>query len=112
MTTFEAKQDAPKARPALHKMSWAWLGLLPFLIFALLFLALPSSTIFIRSFQNATTHAFTFKNIVSLLSNHYILNAYWISIKISLVTSISGAIFGFLLAYSAIRGGLPGFVRS
>ena len=112
MTTFQAKQDAPKARPALPKMSWAWLGLLPFLIFALLFLALPSSTIFIRSFQNATTHAFTFKNIVSLLSNHYVLNAYWISIKISLVTSIGGAVFGFLLAYSAIRGGLPGFVRS
>jgi putative spermidine/putrescine transport system permease protein len=93
-------------------MSWAWLGVMPFLIFALLFLLYPSSTIFIGSFQNSTTHAFTFKNIQALFSNQYILGAYWISIKISLITSIGGGVFGFLLAYAAIRGGLPRIMRS
>jgi putative spermidine/putrescine transport system permease protein len=112
MITLDAKQDAPLARPARHKMSWAWLGVMPFFLFAFLFLLYPSSTIVVRSFQNSTTHSFTFKNILALFSNHYILGAYWISIEISLLTSVGGGIFGFLLAYAAIRGGLPGFMRS
>jgi putative spermidine/putrescine transport system permease protein len=106
------KRDAPLARPAPPKMSWAWLGIMPFFLFAFLFLLYPSSTIVVRSFQDSLTHAFTLKNVVALFSNHYILGAYWISIEISLVTSIGGGIFGFLLAYASIRGGLPGFMRS
>ncbi len=105
------KQDAPSARPAPPKMSWAWLGAMPFFLFALLFLIYPSSTIFINSFQDSTTNQFTFKNILGL-SDPFILNAYWISIKISIVTALGGGIFGFLLAFSAIRGGLPRFMRS
>jgi len=112
MTAFDEKRDAPKARPARHKMSWAWLGVMPFFIFAFLFLIYPSSTIGVRSFIDSKTHAFTFKNILALFSNQYILRAYWISIQISLITSLGGGIFGFLLAYSAIRGGLPKFMRS
>ena len=65
-----------------------------------------------RSFQDSTTHAFTLQNFVHLLQNPNLVNAYWISIKISLITSMGGGIFGFLLAYSAIRGGLPRFMRS
>jgi putative spermidine/putrescine transport system permease protein len=106
------KRDAPEARPARHKMSWAWLGVLPFFIFAFLFLLYPSSTIAIRSFIDSKTHTFTFKNILALFTTPYILRAYWLSIQISLITSLGGGIFGFLLAYAAIRGGLPRFFRS
>jgi putative spermidine/putrescine transport system permease protein len=112
MTTLDAKRDAPLARPAPHKTSWAWLGVMPFFLFAFLFLLYPSSTIVVKSFQDSITHSFTLKNILALFSDRYILGAYWISIQISLVTSIGGGIFGFLLAYSAIRGGLPRFMRS
>ena len=93
-------------------MSWAWLGVMPFFLFAFLFLLYPSSTIVVRSFQDSNTHAFTLQNILALFNNPYILGAYWISIKISLITSLGGGIFGFLLAYAAIRGGLPKFMRS
>jgi putative spermidine/putrescine transport system permease protein len=93
-------------------MSWAWLGVMPFFIFAFLFLLYPSSTIAIRSLIDSKTHLLTFKYILALFQNNYILRAYWISIQISLITSISGGIFGFLLAYAAIRGGLPRFMRS
>jgi putative spermidine/putrescine transport system permease protein len=106
------KRDAPLARPARHKMSWAWLGVLPFFIFAFLFLLYPSSTIAIRSFIDSNTHTFTFNNILDLFTTPYILRAYWLSIQISLITSLGGGIFGFLLAYAAIRGGLPRFFRS
>jgi putative spermidine/putrescine transport system permease protein len=112
MTTLDVKRDAPEARPARYKMSWAWIGVMPFFLFAFLFLLYPSSTIVIKSFQDSVTHSFTLKNILALFSDRYVLGAYWISIQISLVTSIGGGIFGFLLAYSAIRGGLPKFMRS
>lgn len=113
MITLETvKRDAPLARPARHRMSWAWLGVVPFFIFAFIFLLYPSSTIVVRSFIDSTTHTFTFKNVLALFSNQYILRAYGISLQISLITSIGGGIFGFLLAYAAIRGGLPKFMRS
>jgi putative spermidine/putrescine transport system permease protein len=89
-----------------------WLGVTPFFLFAFIFLLYPSSTIAIKSFENSTTGAFTINNFVHLLQNPNLVNAYWISIKISLITSIGGGIFGFLLAYSAIRGGLPPFMRT
>ena len=112
MTTLDAKRDAPLARPARHKTSWAWLGVMPFFLFAFLFLLYPSSTIAVRSFQDSITHSFTLKNVLALFNDRYILGAYWISIKISLITSLGGGVFGFLLAYAAIRGGLPRFMRS
>jgi len=106
------KRDAPLARPALPKVSWAWLGIMPFFIFAFLFLLYPSSTLVIGTFKNAKTGVYTFQNILNLLHDPYILGAYWLSIKISVVTALGGGIFGFLLSYSAIRGGLPHFMRS
>jgi putative spermidine/putrescine transport system permease protein len=105
-------QGAPKARPALKKLPLAWLGVMPFFVFAFLFLLYPSSTIVIRSFVDSKTGGFTFQNILNLLSSPYVLGAYWMSIKISIVTALGGGIFGFLLAYSSIRGGLPRFMRT
>jgi putative spermidine/putrescine transport system permease protein len=113
MTTIVSeKRDAPKARPAPHKISWVWLGVTPFFLFAFMFLLYPSSTIAFKSFQDTKTHLFTLNNFAHLLQNPNLLNAYWISIKISLITSLGGGIFGFFLAYSSIRGGLPPFMRT
>jgi putative spermidine/putrescine transport system permease protein len=110
-TTDVLMRDAPVARPARPKISWAWLGVMPFFLFTFLFLLYPSSTIVIRSFRESGSGSFTFENILALFKSPYILGSYWISIKISLITSIGGALFGFLLAYSAIRGGMPTFIR-
>jgi putative spermidine/putrescine transport system permease protein len=108
VTTNELTQrDAPQARPAPKKISWAWLGVVPFFVFTFLFLLYPSSTIVIRSFQNTVTKTFTFQNIITLFNSRYLMQSYLISIELSLVTAIGGGIFGFLLAYAAIRGRLP-----
>jgi putative spermidine/putrescine transport system permease protein len=112
MTTLNVKRDAPLARPASPKFSWAWLGLTPFFVFTFLFLIYPASILGVRSFQDTSTHGFTFKYIAQLLREPYFLGAYWISIQISVITALGGGVFGFLLAYSAIRGGLPRFMRS
>lgn len=105
-------RDAPEARPAPHKRSWAWLGVLPFFIFTFLFLLYPSSTIVIRTFQNAKTGAITIQNIINIFQSPYIRQAYGISILLSLLTAVGGGIFGFLLAYAAIRGSLPRFMAA
>lgn len=112
MTVQNRKQGAPQARPAPLKISWAWLGLAPFFLFSFLFLIYPASTLGVRSFQDTKTQEFTLRYVAQLLSDPYLLGAYWISIKISLITALGGGLFGFLLAYSAIRGGLPKFMRS
>jgi len=87
-----------------------WIGVAPFFLFAILFIFLPSMRLFIDSFKN-NEGQLTFANILQLFSEPYILNAYWLSIKISAVTATGGAIFGFLLAYSITVGNLPKSLR-
>ncbi len=107
-----ADRGAPKARPSRSGSDWAaWLGLLPFLTFAAMFLFLPSVSIFIRSFQDRSGN-FTFDNIIALFTVKDIINAYRTSLTISLITAVGGGVFGFLLAYAVIMGGLPRPLRS
>jgi len=88
-----------------------WLGVIPFFLFAFLFLILPSLRLFVGSFTN-NAGQFTLSNILELFRQPFILNAYWLSIRISAVTAIGGGIFGFLLAYAVTIGGLPKPLRS
>lgn len=90
-------------------MSWAWLGVAPFFLFALLFLILPTGFLFVGSFQDADGN-FTLQNIVNLFQPS-IRNAYWISIKVSLASALLGALIGFFLAYAVVMGGLPKWLR-
>jgi len=91
------------------QFSWAWLGLVPFLVFALMFLILPMGLLVVGSFQDGQGH-FTLANLSDLFEPS-ILSAYLISIKVSAASAIGGAVIGFLLAYAAIAGGLPAWVR-
>jgi putative spermidine/putrescine transport system permease protein len=104
------QRDAPESRPARRHIAWTWLGVTPFLVFALAFLILPATSLILGSFQDSAGR-FTLANIAGL-SDPSIVSAYWLSIRISAVTAISGGVFGFLLAYAAVLGGLPRFVRS
>src|SRR5688572_10644576 len=88
-----------------------WLGVVPFFLFAILFLFLPSLRLFTASFTDIEGN-FTFNNIIQLFSEPYIINAYKLSIQISAVTAVGGGILGFLLAYSVTVGGLPKSLRS
>jgi putative spermidine/putrescine transport system permease protein len=88
-----------------------WLGVIPFFLFAILFLLLPSMRLFVGSFTD-NEGRFTVGNILQLFEQKSILDAYWLSIRISAVTAIGGGIFGFLLAYAVTIGGLPRPLRS
>lgn len=103
--------NASLERPPTRKFSWDWLGVAPFFLFATLFLFLPSVSIFVRSFQTRAGD-FTFDNIIALFTQSDIVNAYKTSLTISFITALGGALFGFLLAYAIVLGGLPGFLRA
>ncbi|MBM6596329.1 ABC transporter permease [Microvirga pudoricolor] len=91
-------------------MSFAWLGIVPFMIFAVMFLIAPAAILVVGAFQDQTG-AFTLENIVNLFQPS-IMSAYWISIQVSTASALIGALIGFFLAYAAVSGGLPQSVRA
>jgi putative spermidine/putrescine transport system permease protein len=101
-------QGALAARPG-RRRSWSWLGLIPFFLFAILFIGLPVSYLVLGSFQGLDGNP-TLQNYAEL-SSPTITNAFATSIEVSLVTAIVGGFFGFLLAYAVILGGLPKVLR-
>jgi putative spermidine/putrescine transport system permease protein len=103
-------REAPGAPPVPRRRGWAFLGVLPFFAFSALFLIVPIGFLVIGSFQDDAANL-TLRNYADL-SQPFIVEAYGNSIEISLVTAIVGGIFGFLLAYAVILGGLPGFLRT
>ena len=102
------ERGAPRARP-VPRYHWGWVALVPFFLFAILFILAPVTYLVIGSFQDNDGNT-TIQNYVDLLDDNT-LRSFLLSIEISLVTAVVGGIFGFLLAYAVILGGLPGFLR-
>ena len=100
----------PPGTPApISQNIWAWVGVLPFFVFALMFLILPTFDLIVGAFQDPAGN-FTLQNILNL-NQPTIVSAYLISLKISAASALVGAVFGFLLAYAAVLGGLPAWIR-
>src|SRR5436190_22883444 len=76
----------------------SWLGLVPFLLFCLLFEILPAIIIIQGSFTDNNTGAPTLDNYRHMFSTQN-LHAFQTSISISVVTALIGGIFGGLAAY-------------
>lgn len=76
----------------------SWLGLVPFLLFCLLFEILPAIIIIQGSFSDDTTGAPTLDNYRHMFSAENI-HAFETSISLSLVTALIGGIIGALAAY-------------
>lgn len=108
LSTPLSRTEPPPGAP--RTISWTWLGVAPFFLFAVAFIFLPSLNLFLGAFRTPQGQ-FTLEHLLAL-RQPFILEAYWLSVRISLVTAVGGGFFGFLLAYAAIRGGLPRSVRS
>jgi putative spermidine/putrescine transport system permease protein len=103
---------APSARPARRGPGWSFLGVAPFFLFAFVFMVFPIGFLIIGSFQDSNNgNAFTVQNYADLTSQQ-IARAFANSIEISFVSALAGAVFGLLLAYAVILGGLPRFLRT
>jgi putative spermidine/putrescine transport system permease protein len=99
----------PPRRALLPPSIVNWLGVLPFFVFAALFLVLPTIQIVLGAFRTVDG-GLTFSNLVGLTAPH-ILDALWLSMKISLLTAFLGCLLGLLLAIAVTRGGLPAWIR-
>jgi putative spermidine/putrescine transport system permease protein len=107
-----SEPGAPTARPARRAFNWSFLGVVPFFLFAVVFMLFPIGFLVVGSFKDSANHdAFTLGNYANL-GTQQVGKAFANSIEISLVTAIAGAIFGLLLAYAVILGGLPRFFRT
>jgi putative spermidine/putrescine transport system permease protein len=104
------QRSARSVRSFSLQRSYAWLGLLPFALFALAFMILPAGSLLLGSFQDPQG-AFTLANIAHLFRAD-ILKCYLVTIEVSVVTALVGGLFGLLLAYSVTLGGLPKGLRS
>jgi putative spermidine/putrescine transport system permease protein len=87
-----------------------WLGVLPFFVFSALFLIGPTLILAYRSLEGSEG---------GLTLDHYrqltspaVLNAYGMSIRISLTSAILGGLIGFFIAWAVSIGGLPRPFRS
>jgi putative spermidine/putrescine transport system permease protein len=98
------------ARRPPFRASWNWVGIVPFLAFAGAFLVLPTVVLGLRALEapDGSTTLENFRN----LATPVVMESFRLSVKISLITAIVGGIFGFLLAWSVLLGGLPRPVRS
>ena len=76
-----------------------------------MFLILPAATVMVGAFQN-DHGGYTFHNVWSIVSTAQTRDAFWASIRLSLVTALLGGLLGLLIAYAAIRKGTPGWIRS
>jgi putative spermidine/putrescine transport system permease protein len=110
VATTPVARGAPSARPGHRRFRWTFLGVVPFFVFATMFLVIPTSYLVVGSFRDQAGH-FTLQNYADL-TRPITANAYQASIEISLVTAILGGVLGFLLAYAVISGGLPGPLRT
>ena len=86
-------------------------GLLPFAIYALLFLGLPVVAIVVGAFTDPATGGFTLGNIQIATSGIY-LRGYLTSIELSVLTAVVPGILGLLVAYAVQTSGSGGLKRA
>ena len=76
-----------------------------------MFLVLPSLTVMVGAFKDQSG-GYTVDNVRAILETENLRHAFKLSIEISFVTALLGALFGLLIAYAAIREGTPRWIRS
>ncbi len=101
--------SAPARSAPGRRLSLDWLGVVPFVIFAVMFLLLPTLYLVGRpSWPRWPVHLREHRRLFT----DQILAAYWISIRISAVSAVMGAAIGLAMALAIIRGRLPAALRS
>ena len=93
----------------LRRMNLAWLGLVPFLLFTALFLLAPVLHLVNGALQTPDGR-YSLDTLLSL-GQPQIVASYWLTIRLALVSSLSGTLAGLALGYALFMGGLPGWVR-
>jgi putative spermidine/putrescine transport system permease protein len=120
MTTIATTSELPEAQVAIAQQQPAprtgarrrleWIGLLPFILFVLIFQLFPALFIVIRSFLSQGNQ-FTFANIEAL-NNPVIIQSMSSSLQVSFLSALTGCFAGFVLAWAITWGGISTSIRS
>lgn len=118
MTALITGADAAASAPATagpsptarrSGLSWAWLGLVPFGVYVVLFLAVPTLLAIGSGFVDGDG-VFTWTNITALV-DPVVLNTFANSASLSLLTAVVGALAGALVCYAMLGMNPQGAVR-
>ena len=93
-----------------RRLPLAWLVVVPFFVYTTMFLFLPAAQVMVGAFKN-TSGGWTLANVSAIIHTSYLRSSFETSIQLSLETAFWGALFGFLLAYAAMRDRIPRFIR-
>ncbi|TXI03196.1 MAG: ABC transporter permease [Rhizobium sp.] len=102
-------QTASASKGPVRRFGLDQLGVLPFFIFVSLFLLWPTLVVVTGAFETADG-AFTLQNLVDAVSNQN-LRVFLLSIMLSAITAVAGAILGGLLAWAVATGPRYGLLR-
>jgi putative spermidine/putrescine transport system permease protein len=86
-----------------------YLGVVPFVIFAIVCMVYPTGLMLRESFRDAQG-GWTVQNYIDL-QNPLIVEAYLMSIRISLTTAVIGGAFGLVVAIAIVQGGMPRWIQ-
>ncbi|MGD0684146.1 MAG: ABC transporter permease subunit [Streptosporangiaceae bacterium] len=100
---------ARPARAGRRLSAPGWVGTVPFFAYVAVFLLLPAGVVIVDALKN-TSGGWQFSN-VSDLGNPLVRGFFIGSIKLCVITSVSGAVFGAILAYAVASGNPDGAVR-
>ena len=93
------------------RVSLIWLPVVPFFAYVAIFLLLPSLSILQGAFTKADGSGFTLDHVRTIFDPQY-RDAFSTSIRLSVVTALTGGLFGLFVAYSAVKEGSPQWIRS
>lgn len=102
-----ARQRPLRARDGA---GWSWLGLAPFALYVLLFLGLPTALAIASGFFDGAG-APTLDNVLAL-GDPVIIQTFWNSTWVSLLTAVVGALIGALVCYAMLGLAEGGIVRT
>jgi putative spermidine/putrescine transport system permease protein len=99
----------PARRGAGRRLT-AYLGVLPFLAYVAVFLLWPTYIVLVGAFQDGSGRPTT-ANISEVTTGANYLGAFRMSIELSLVTALGGAVLGALLAWAVTESKPDGVLR-
>jgi putative spermidine/putrescine transport system permease protein len=97
-------------RLLVGRRSFAWVGVVPFFLYMALFLLLPALSLVLGAFQS-DAGGLTLSHVQVIFQGQFV-DAYKTSIRLSVVTALSGGILGLFTAYALVKEGSPGWLRS
>jgi putative spermidine/putrescine transport system permease protein len=109
VTTATATEAGAQPVRAARRPPLAWVGTVPFLGYAAVFLLLPTGIVIWNAFKS-NAGGWTLANI-SALNTGPVRSAFKGSLELCVISSLVGAVLGAILAYAVASGSPDGLIR-